>query len=91
MKRVLCETLLKSLIRLKKYICILNSRIGYLNEYTGQFYNSCSVIWKLLFKSTFVHTELWLSVEILVKTDMHLRCGNALTKSQQEIDKSLST
>ena len=60
-------------------------------EYSGWFYNSCPVIWKSLFISAFCAYWIIISVETLVKTAMHRRCGKVLTNIPTEMDKSSST
>ena len=60
-------------------------------EYSGWFYISCPVIWKSLFISAFCAYRIIISVETLVKTATHRRCGKVLTNIPTEMDKSSST
>ena len=62
-----------------------------LPEYSGWFYISCPVIWKSLFISAFCAYRIIISVETLVKTATHRRCGKVLTNIPTEMDKSSST
>ena len=60
-------------------------------EYSEWFYISCPVIWKSLFISAFCAYRIIISVETLVKTATHRRCGKVLTNIPAEMDKSSST
>lgn len=60
-------------------------------EYSRWFYISCPVIWKSLFISAFCVYRIIISVETLVKTATHRRCGKVLTNIPTEMDKSSST
>ena len=62
-----------------------------ITEYSGWFYISCPVIWKSLFISAFCAYRIIISVETLVKTATHRRCGKVLTNIPAEMDKSSST
>ena len=61
------------------------------SEYSGWFYISCPEIWKSLFISAFCAYRIIISVETLVKTATHRRCGKVLTNIPTEMDKSSST
>ena len=61
------------------------------SEYSGWFYISCPVIWKSLFISAFYAYRIIISVETLVKTATHRRCGKVLTNIPAGMDKSSST
>ena len=49
------------------------------------------MIWKSLFISAFCAYRIIISVETLVKTATHRRCGKVLTNIPAEMDKSSST
>ena len=72
-------------------IRLVNLSFGTTHEYSRWFYISRPVIWKSLFISAFCAYRIIISVETLVKTATHRRCGKVLTNIPTEMDKSSST